>query len=53
MGNKTYTESNALFAMGGLALGSIVTGIVYNRIKLKRTQKAIDKYYNVYVPIGE
>ena len=53
LGNPAYTESNALFVVGGVALGSLVTAIVYNRIKLKRTQNAINKYYGVYVPIGE
>ena len=46
-------ESNAVFVLGGVALGGVITGIVYNRIKLKKTQEAINKYYGVYVPIGE
>lgn len=53
LGSPAYLNSNFIFVLGGVALGGVITGIVYNKIKLKRTQKALYQYYMVNVTLVE
>jgi hypothetical protein len=53
LGNEAYLNSNFIFVLGGVALGGVITGIVYNKIKLKRTQRALYQYYMVFITLVE